>query len=339
MFYDVNGNEMSAGYSVSGEMLTRGYDVNGNPIDAVVAPFTIDNVVSYYQQPTLDMVDEINALSDDILPFVVLTDTHTQNNTKHSQAIATYLVKNSKANRLFYLGDISWNLWVQDEYTTFFEPLKTYLANQTYVTIGNHEFFGNSSYDNLQVIYTDFLARKGNLNGNPQHFYYYFDDPVYKVRFIFINTADGGSNAVTSAQKTWLNSALSSITSGWKVVLFGHHDIMPNDPITGKWISSSASYLSNLIGSCAVPVIGYFCGHEHLDRVVKINNKFYQVTLLNDCATKGTDTSIVNPDRTRGTVAEQAVSIVCANLTTGAVEIKRIGAKNPDIDLSYNFNN
>lgn len=337
MFYDVNGNEMSAGYSVSGTMLTRGYDVNGNPIDAVVEPYTIDNVVSYYQQSTLDMVDEINDLSDDILPFVIITDSHGTNNAQNSQAIGAYIVRNSRANRLFHLGDVAYNLWSEEEYRTWFTPLLNACQSQLYFACGNHEFF-SGSYTKLECVYNDVLANKSYLSGNPEHFYYYFDDPSYKVRFIVINTSDGQASAFSSAQNSWLSSTLSSTPSNYKVVIFGHFDIMPNDPITDQWNSGQASTITATIKTCPVPIVGYFCGHEHLDRVVKVDDSFWMITCLNDSCAKDSSTSIVNPTRTRGTVSEQAVSIVCANIKTGDVEIKRIGAKNPDIDLSYNFN-
>ena len=341
MFYDVNGNSLNNGYSVAGAQLTVGYDVNGNRIEATPdepeAPYSIDNVVSYYQQPTLAMASEINALPNNVVSFVILTDTHGSSNKQHSQNIASYLVRNTKADKLIHLGDVSSNLWSENEYRTYFSPLITDALKHMYFACGNHEWF-NNNWSGLEVIYNDILSTKQNIVGYPAHFYYYFDDTAKKVRYMVINTSDGAANAVTNAQISWITTNVSNLPSDWRLIVFGHYDIMPNDPITNQWNSSSETKFTNAISAASCPIVGYFCGHEHHDRLVKVNNKFMQVTMLNDSFSRDTSfAEIVNPTRTAGTVSEQAASVVCVNLTTGAVEVKRIGAKNPDISMSYNF--
>ena len=112
-------------------------------------------------------------------------------------------------------------------------------------------------------------------------------------------------------------------------------DIKPNDPITRDWISYKAEDVTNALSSTNGTIIGYFCGHEHCDLIQVVNNKFYEVILLNDnCSKDTTFSEITNPDRIPETESEQAVSVVSINTETGDVDIKRIGAGE---NLTYNY--
>lgn len=333
MIYNVSGNSINAVYETDGLPLTEVFDIDGTQVFG--ESYDIENVTSYYREDVLDVATEINTLSNSWVSFVIITDSHGNANRQNSQAIATYLVRNTKANKLFHLGDVSGNSWSETEYSTYFAPLIENCQRQTYFACGNHEWFGNITWDTLQIIYNNFLANKSYLHGTPNHFYYYFDDTAKKIRYLVINTSDGSHNGATQAQVNWITSSVQLPNSSWKLIVFGHMDINPSDPITSSWESGSASALSTAIASTNGTIIGYFCGHEHHDRIIKVNNVFYQVALLNDSCDKDTTfPSITNPDRTAGTTSEQAVSVISINTTTGAVVIRRIGAGQ---NLSYNY--
>ena len=141
----------------------------------------------------------------------MLTDTHGSSNGQKSQNVCRYILKNSRANKLFWLGDISAVNWSLSEYETFAAPLLN-CADKVYPTLGNHEYMGNPSGSGLSDIYDDFLADK-TLNGDAEDFYYYFDDTSKKVRYIVVNTSDGGTDKVSNAQLTWLSSAVTVPTA------------------------------------------------------------------------------------------------------------------------------
>lgn len=334
MIYDSSGDLINAVYEADGLPLTEAFDIDGTQVFG--ESYDIENVVSYYRDDALDVADDINALSSDWISFVIITDSHGTHNKQHSQAIAAYLVRNTKANKLFHLGDVSGNNWSETEYSTYFAPLIENCQKQTHFACGNHEWYGGGvTWDTLQIIYNNFLANKSYLHGTPNHFYYYFDDTAKKIRYLVINTSDGSHNGATQAQMDWIASSVQLPDSTWQLIVFGHMDINPNDPITHSWESSQASAFTNAISGTNGMIIGYFCGHEHHDRIVKVNDTFYQVTLLNDsCAKDSSFSEITNPDRTAGTISEQAVSAISVNTTTGAVVIRRIGAGQ---NLTYNY--
>ena len=292
----------------------------------------ITDIVPYYQNPTLEVAEEINSLSDEYVSFVVVTDTHGIKNSNNSQNIVRYLLKNTKADKLFHLGDSVSVTWKEDDYKLYFEYFEN-CVDQVYFSLGNHEM--TESVDDLRLIYNDLLSDKEYLYGNPERFYYYFDDVDKQIRYLVINTSDFAYNNVTDEQIEWINESVILPSNDWKLIVFGHMDIMPNDPIMGDWISHKAEDVTNALSSTNGILIGYFCGHEHCDLIQKVNDKFYEVILLNDnCEKDTTFDEITNPDRIAGTESEQAVSVVSIDTKTGDVYIRRIGAGE---NLTYNY--
>lgn len=307
-------------------------NVNTNDIKNNNDDIEIIDIVSYYQKHTLDVAEEINALSDEYVSFVIVTDTHGTKNKNNSQNIIRYLLKNTKANRLFHLGDSVSVTWEESDYKLYFNSFNN-CKEQVFFALGNHEM--SSATNDVSVIYEDLLLDKYYLHGSPDRFYYYFDDIDKQIRYLVINTSDSAYNDVTDEQITWISESVNLPSNDWKLVVFGHMDIMPNDPITGDWISHKAEDVTNALSSTNGTIIGYFCGHEHCDLIQVVNNKFYEVILLNDsCGKDTTFSEITNPERIDGTESEQAVSVVSINTITGDIDIRKIGAGE---NLTYNY--
>lgn len=311
---DRNGNSGSGGVDVSGGDNIRLLDV-----------------VSYYQAPVSEVATEVNALSDDWVSFVAITDTHGDKNMQNSQNVIRYLLKNSKADKMFHLGDTVYSGWDTEEFNTWFTPFEN-CKSQTYFAIGNHDLTDITT-EGKQVIYNTFFADKDYLNGDLNNYYYYFDDAEKKIRYIVLNVSI--TESVTSAQISWLQSVVQLPTDEWKIIAFGHVDILPNDPISSEWQVPNIENICNALSSTNGKVIGYFCGHEHHDRIEVINDTFREVILLNDKLEQNDEfVEITNPTRTPNTVTEHAISVVSANLLTGVVAIRRIGAGE---DMAYNY--
>lgn len=284
-------------------------------VSAVTTPDTIalTDVDSALREEISQTVESANEADAHCIQFVILTDTHGSANGQKSQNAVRYLLKNSRANKLFWLGDISEVNWSSSEYQTFRASLLN-CAEKVYPTIGNHEWFGNSSWSNLTEIYEDFLEDKADsLNGNPEHFYFYFDDEATKTRYIFINNSDGSTVAVTSAQLTWLQSAVQLPSSSWGIVVLSHYSF---DNSAQHEYSNKSLEIRDILLTTNGEIISHFCGHSHNDIQAIIDYSYYEQILDNDSE------------------PSQSISVVNINRSTGDVYITRIGHGS---DIEYNY--
>lgn len=306
-------------YDLQGNTLHTVYDIHGNRI---YAPdnITINDVVSYYRTPTQEMTEKLNTLSDDYASFAVITDVHLDGNMRNSQNIARYLLKNSRAKKLFLLGDYTGGA----DFEAYATPLLN-CAPQVFPTLGNHEWYGSAQFSE---VYNMFLADK-TLNGSTQNYYYYIDDAQRKIRYIVINFCETAQDTMREAQFTWLSNAVQLPSADWTIVAMGHYDIDTTWPYgtTATHCSRYSERIRTILLSTNGIFGGWFCGHQHFDRFTNINGEFPHTVLLNDVAWKETSTSITDiPTRKGGTTSEQAVSIISINPKTRHVLIDRIGA-------------
>ena len=281
---------------------------------AVVTPdtITISDVDSIFQTEVQTIVDDVNIEPTDTVQFVVLTDTHGASNGQKSQNVCRYLLKNSRANKLFWLGDISSGLWSTSEYETFREPLLN-CAEKVYVTMGNHEYFSPATDADRANIYDEFLADKTGLVGDAEDFYYYFDDTQLKVRYLVINTSDGLTDKVGNTQLAWLANAVQVPTSEWGIIVFSHY---PFNTLVSYEKSSASIEIRDILLTTNGTIISHICGHGHRDFRAVIDYAFYEQVLLNDSENG------------------QAINVVTINLGTGDVDIARIGNGS---DITYNY--
>lgn len=328
--YNISGVPISSVYNISGQSVDA-YDINGNEISAQDG-IVLTDIVSYYRQPTEDAVTMVNALPSECVAFIVLADTHSSSNSQNSQNIVRYLLKNSKANKCFLIGDYSGNLWNETEYITYATPLATNCASKVYATLGNHEWFGNGFWSNLEQIYNDFLADKTQVHGDRSHYYYYFDDTAHKIRYVVLNTAESSATGFSATQESWLKTdALQLPGIDWKAVVFGHHSLTGDDGVFSEYSSPKTSEIITAFNLCNGTVVGYFHGHEHNDWVYTSGSGAVTCVSL-ACDTRGNSRYYESKgcpyaeNRTAGTANEQAITIVMINTTTKAVTFKRIGA-------------
>lgn len=289
---------------------------------AVTTPdtITLNDVDSSFRTKTSAVVADVNEGDASTISFIVITDPHSDNpSTNKSQNIARYLLKNSRANKLFLLGDYCNTNWVLAEWQAYAAPLLN-CAEKVYATIGNHEWFGNPSGTGLSDIYDDFLAAKNIQNGVPSSFYYYIDDTVHKVRYIVINTSEGATNAVSSTQLSWLNSAVQLPTSEWGIIAMSHFPVYRSNSSGEITSSESVSDERYAIRDALLTTNGtllmYLCGHTHADVRYVVDYSFYEQVLTCD-------------------LGETAVTVFNVNLETGAVSEYRIG--NRGTDMSFDF--
>lgn len=95
-------------------------------------------------------------------------------------------------------------------------------------TVGNHD---SGDYEgDTYLTSAELYALIGSYNddgttvmGSTTAGYCYRDFPGSKVRVICLNTADGGTNTVSSAQLVWFAQTLASTPSGYYVFCLSHH--------------------------------------------------------------------------------------------------------------------
>lgn len=333
--YSVTGSQLTSVHGVNGTTLSTAYDINGNAVFGGQS-YPIENVQSYFRSETLSVADAVNGLSDDWQTFVFITDPHGRGNKQHSQAIALYLLHNTNCKMLVLGGDYSVSNWDKSQYDTYMSPfLNSGLVKNIYVLFGNHETYGGGTAEAKVSIYNDFLKDKTNINGQPSENYYYFDNTTQKTRYMFINTSDGGETTVSSAQLSWISNNVVLPASDWSLVVFGHVNLAQMAGVTYMNESNGSAVIS-AINNCNGTIIGYICGHQHIDYCEKIGDFQHTTIICDKFENSNYYAGISVTDREAGTTSEQAVSVISINTTTKDVVIRRIGAGRSRT-LSYNY--
>lgn len=346
MIYDIDGVKINHAYDLDGTDLAEAFDIDGNSIfrRGKATGYSIENVQSYYQPRTLEVTEQINALSDDWQSFIFVTDPHYPSNEMHSQSIALYLLSNSSASMIVLGGDYCEGSYNSSRYKTWTAEFRE-SENKHYIhaLFGNHERFGGdqSMPTALNDIYSDFLSDKvDDLVGNLEQDYYYFDDSVRKIRYMFINTSDGtdasttaeNATTISATQLAWVREVVQLPDSTWSLIVLAHVNMM-----YGTGLLKNKADLIAVIETCNGSIVGYICGHQHADKISKISDGFYELTLLCDRFSETyPESETEGGHREAGTYTEQAVSVVSFNTITKQVVMRRIGAGNDQV-LSYSY--
>lgn len=335
--YSLNGTELLSAYSVQGAELDEAFNLGGNSIFQRQGSqeYDISNVPQYFRSDVLAMADEIDALSDDWQTFMFITDSHNPQNMKHSQSIALYLLANSNADKIILGGDFingAWNKTYYDEYVAPY--LNSSFMASIYAVMGNHETNGAGSYPaSSQAIYNGFLQGKSWLNGDLQNNYYYFDDSDRKVRWMFLNTSTkeptdtsaGMSATVIDAELDWIIANVQLPSAEWSLILFAHIPVYRySGNITFTAPMVNADDVRAAINRCNGEVIGYFCGHEHVN-AISDTGSFWQTVITCDRFENSQWYPTSFTDRVEGTNTEQSVAVISFNTKTKSVLIRGVG--------------
>ena len=234
-------------------------------------------------------------------------------------------------------GDYSLQNWSETQYDTYMLPLlESEYLDKIYACMGNHETYGTGATASAKsAIYSDFLEVK-TLQGNPQDIYYYFDDVSRKTRFVFINTSDSAQTTMSSTQLAWLETAMQLPNTDWSVAVFGHVNIENLGGVTTMNESNGAA-IAAAIATSNGNVVGYFCGHQHIDGISTISGIHQAMLYCDKLENNAYYSGYSVTDRQAGTIKEQAVSVISFNTTTKQVVIRRIGVQSPNQTLAYSY--
>lgn len=336
--FNINGETLRNVYAIDGDGLKLAYDLSGAEVYRVgkIPGYSIENIPEYYRARTLEVASQVDNLSDEWQSFVFVTDPHYPTNKMSSQPISLYLLSNCPNVSMVVLGgDYCEGNWVKARFNTWTSDFRT-SNNQHYIhcLVGNHERFGTvaggkpSITESLPTIYNTFLVDKlDEINGSPENDYYYFDVPGRKTRFVLLNTSDDGTVTISASQLAWVRQVVQLPDASWSLVVLAHVNMM-----VGTGLLTNKAELISAIQTCNGSIVGYICGHQHLDAVTKISDGFYELTFL--CDRYAVDEHTV--PREEGTITENAVTVVSFNTTTKQVVARRIGAGNNNT-MSYSY--
>ena len=180
-------------------------------------------------------------------------------------------------------------------------------------------------------------------------YYYFIDDTATHTRYMVINTSQNSRLTLdTDTQLEWIRQCVhfGAGYENWNLVVLGHINIDGN----AGWNEEEGDrnnhiLIKDAISSSNGRIVGYFCGHQHLDYFSIIppasnsEKPIPQILFACDSSSPGIPYSGFDypPNRTAGTINEQAITIVSFNRNNGRVLLKRIGAVTPNMTLEYNY--
>lgn len=319
--YDVSGNPLSSVYDVSGNVLSALYDVHGNVIQDDYEPVDINDIPSYWHQEIYDTLDYIDGFNDDYVHYLIITDSHIRTNesVNRSADIANYLMENGNLSKLMLLGDNANAGTVNDnDYLNLkrFGFNKQNQKGKLLALRGNHE----SGIDSA-VFHEDFMS-----NSRVSHdtsYNWMIDDHTHKIRIV-------GMAYNFSPSASYIGQAVDTLPTGYSLLVLNHINFSePNSNWEMNLSPQSSETIITVLRESEIPLIGYWCGHQHLDESTLLDGNIYHTTFMCDLF----DTSdyyeyyTYPPRRIDGfdSMTGQALTVASVNTKTHDVQFLRVG--------------
>lgn len=282
--------------------------------------------------------------------FLFITDMHWLLNAQKSPALINYISKRLNIPRLIDGGDRANGINIECNVA-----IRKCFQGKEYFTVGNHEYInGLVDYDgNITstfisddgAMYAEYNAARDDVNtDNISRGYYYFDNPVQKIRYIILAsfTYNGGTAAgggYEDAQLTWFSNVVNNTAAGWHVLVITHFLVSTT---LAPYRKRFTDVLTNYTGDATI--IGMVEGHTHFDQVFSSDDSSATIVdgvyttsalpILSVTCDKNTpwyskdDPSVSETyleDRISGTIKEQAFDVIVINKTDKVLHQIRIG--------------
>ena len=278
--------------------------------------------------------DRMGSIGKNGETFVFATDVHWYRNQQHSPKLIKYLLDNLNINMVVLGGDLITQGAKDDEVVESLRCIKAFRYPDVFVptVFGNHD--NNSNQDNaayrfdMKLVYSLFM--KGFEDSvtwlTDTETSFYFDKPVNKTRYIFLDMGDDGvSRAFTAFAE--FRDALLSTPAGYKIVIVAHiidygtfttsltQMIDAYNSRTSVTVNSVACDFTSASGSVVI-CLG---GHRHFDDETASAGGV-PITVTDCDAMLSTKNS-----QTAGTVTEQALDVVSLDYANSIAYYERIG--------------
>lgn len=278
---------------------------------------------------------------------IFITDIHWEDNALNSPALVRWLVNHTNIQKMFFGGDL-YNGWAPDTTTDSYSQLSKAFGRpkDTYMCIGNHEFnhvgsgWSGGGLTEAKCWYLFNSMHDNIVPGDTARNYYYFDNDVQKIRYIFLSVyTDAGEGEYQAAllfeqdQQDWFDDvALGTMAAGWGAVVIAHCVYEINAVSSEIYQDSFTVPLTDIVDAYDGPgeIICVIQGHSHRDRIVNTaGGTKVVITTCDKCrsySVPGTSAIDLDVDRTRGTINEQAFDVFIFDRKNRRVSAVRIGA-------------
>ena len=345
------------GYNSNGKLLGNWHDFLNDSLESNQLP------AYYFSKNYLqDKINTINRKNDytNGVSFFWITDLHLTRNAKQSPKLLHYLQAHTGVNTTFCGGDVPPAYGQEDDIlraAQVYESDFTHATDNFFAVRGNHDFtIKQSSSENTGTTKSNawtysFLQRPNEqkLNLNPGKEYWYYDNPVQKVRYIGLDTTPKSNTSIPWGvipipdldQAKWLINTLNELPKDYKVIVFSHIPLSlklkysdPNNKYLCDIISAFANHRSVevAVGDTKLQVdfssnsgkfIAAFSGHTHLDEDIVDDNVLHINT---SCDAMYNDDPNYTTKRTQGTTNEQCFDSVSIDFDNNIINCIRIGA-------------
>lgn len=292
-------------------------------------------------------INDINSAMEDAAgnfdAFFFLTDAHWTYNAKNSPALIKYISDRIPIPRLIFGGDPGEGINLN-----FMKAFKDAYSGEIYFVMGNHEYhhrytdIGKSAETRTMteaILWNYYNSGLKNIViGNAMRHYYYFDNPIQKIRYIILNNfAPSGTSVAESFendQSAWLENTALNLPSGYTALIFAH-SIAAVNHTTGVCAPSStgltmANIADNYSGDGEIAAL--ICGHRHFDGLGSTTGGIpVFVTTCDKYGVAPTYDDWLANTRWKDTIYEQAFDVFVIDKTNKKITAVRIGcpADNP----------
>lgn len=294
-------------------------------------------IPDYWQEHMNAKVAEINALNEELGSkadtFVFLPDTHFPNNSGNSTALVRYILENTSVKKVFLGGDIIEGNQGNAVDMELLRSLRNeYSGIQIFPVRGNHDAHTSDITDNQ--FWDTFHGNCMPYCKMTDKMYYYYDNEVQKIRYIFADSVWGyGKYAGTAYQTSeeqvkWIQDRITELAADWTALVVKHHvwdwNTLGTLNVEGTIIKNA---LDAIYDTAACKIAGVYAGHAHNDHLMTTDKGYIIVT------TKGDNIQISGWKS--GGLKEQCFDVVSFNPTTKTFKTIRIGTNGANREFSY----
>ena len=193
---------------------------------------TSEGIPDYWVEHINSKISEINTINElngsDGDSFVFLTDTHFPGNSGNSFSLIKYIMNNTSVEKLFISGDIIEGNQGNSVDMSLLRNISNQLDGiKVFPVRGNHDAHESDILDNQW--YDVFTKKLSNYCKTNDKLYYYYDNEVQKIRYIFADCVWGygkyaaESYLISDEQLEWIKEKILELSSDWTTLIIKHH--------------------------------------------------------------------------------------------------------------------
>lgn len=326
-------------------------------------------VPSYYmghlKEKEIKAEKAISNSYDNYTAFIFFSDSHWDNNFKHSPALIRHICDYSGISKVFFGGDVIYKhaSTPQDAVKEGLDFLNCFrfLGSNFYCVYGNHDNNSEGQVNKTEAHLNDeqissFLQSQMNVIDKKEGFNFYFDEPQTRTRYVGLDTGRyyrPQFRTTIPNTASFLIEALSDVPEDWHIIVVSHI-FMETKKVDGFYECTLANYCDFILDimdhynqreagqfSYNKQTISYdfsdskgrveICigGHVHISGLLHTETGIPIIAVPTDSR------NVVNGETAKkGSITEQSVSIVVVDYTSHKTSLISIGrGLDREIDL------